>query len=92
MLAFLKKDLAPHRKQYIVFAMNMKDVEHESTEEQFYRDVTRLLRHVNKTLKNIGPNHPNYSGLCDAAADVEGYYDAFETPRSMGWVANDGRP
>lgn len=73
--------------------MNIEDNDvAENTEQQFYRDVRRLLREVNKTLKAIKFEHPNYSGLCDAAANVEEYFEVFETPQSMGWVGQDGLP
>ena len=60
-------------------------------EQQFYADVERLLRQVNMTLKAIGFSHPQYAALCDAAAEVELYFESND-PKEMGWVGHDGLP
>jgi hypothetical protein len=71
----------------------MSDVDFPDIEERTFDDALKnLIRQVSKTLKVIGIDHPCYTPLFEACANVEEWADAHEDPRRDGWAGSDGRP
>lgn len=56
-----------------------------------YDAAFRLVKVAWRVCKELGPQHPLYAQLTEAAADVEAF-DQTDDPRQNGWVGSDGRP